>query len=113
MIVVEVVVYIFKGILLPFSLNWLWVMLLIVPAITIISIVLIVKGSAKSMTIEESQQKQPFDFTFGVASCWPIHWYLSFWGWVVVSIGLVLLGIALLLLRYAMSGFTYERLLER
>lgn len=113
-IVVEVVVYIFKGILLPFSLNWLWVMLLIVPAITIISIVLIVKGSAKSMTIEESQQKAAFlILPLALLLVGQFTGILVFGGWVVVSIGLVLLGIALLLLRYAMSGFTYERLLER
>ena len=38
---------------------------------------------------------------------------LVFGGWVVISIGLILLLIALLLLRFSMTGFTYERLLER
>ena len=52
-IVIEAELYFITGMMLPLSLNWLWVMLLIVPAITIISIFLIFKGSAKSTTIEE------------------------------------------------------------
>ncbi|MBO0453436.1 MULTISPECIES: ABC transporter permease subunit [Enterococcus] len=113
-IVVEVEMYILKGILLPLSINWLWVMLLIVPAITIISIVLIVKGSAKSMTIEESQQKAAFlIIPVAFLLVGQFTGILVFGGWIVVSIGILLLLIALLLLRYAMTGFTYERLLEQ
>ncbi|MGM0339435.1 ABC transporter permease subunit [Enterococcus sp. AZ007] len=113
-IVVEVEMYILKGILLPLSINWLWVMLLIVPAITIISIVLIVKGSAKSMTIEESQQKAAFLIILvAFLLVGQFTGILVFGGWIVVSIGILLLLIALLLLRYAMTGFTYERLLEQ
>ncbi|MDT2601721.1 ABC transporter permease subunit [Enterococcus hulanensis] len=113
-IVVEVELYIFKGMLLPLSLNWLWVMLLIVPAITIISIVLIVKGSAKATSIEESQQKAAFlILPLALLMIGQFTGILVFSGWIVVSIGLVLLVIALLLLRYSMTGFTYERLLDR
>lgn len=66
------------------------------------------------MTIEESQQKAAFlILPLALLLVGQFTGILVFGGWVVVSIGLVLLGIALLLLRYAMSGFTYERLLER
>ncbi|MFM2490738.1 hypothetical protein ABW365_25645 [Enterococcus avium] len=100
--------------MLPLSINWLWVMLLIVPAITIISIVLIVKGSAKSTTIEESQQKAAFlIMPIALLLIGQFTGILVFGGWVVISIGLILLLIALLLLRFSMTGFTYERLLER
>ncbi|MGM0166906.1 hypothetical protein IGI39_001886 [Enterococcus sp. AZ135] len=113
-IVVETEVYIFEGILLPLSINWLWVMLLIVPSITIISIVLIVKGSAKSTTIEESQQKAAFlILPLALLLVGQFTGILVFGGWVVISIGIILLLVALLLLRYSMSGFTYERLLDR
>lgn len=113
-IVVEVEIYLFKGILLPLSINWLWVMLLIVPAITIISIVLIVRGSAKSTTIEESQQKAAFlIMPLVLLLVGQFTGILVFGGWIVVSIGLILFAIALLLLRFSMNGFTYERLLDR
>lgn len=113
-IVIEVELYLLKGFLLPLSINWLWVMLLIVPAITIISIVLIVKGSAKSTTIEESQQKAAFlILPIVLLLVGQFTGILVFGGWVVLSIGLVLLLIAFLLLRFSMTGFTYERLLDR
>lgn len=113
-VVVEVEVYLLQGILLPFSINWLWVMLLIVPAITIISIVLIVRGSAKSTTIEESQQKAAFlIMPLALLLVGQFTGILVFGGWIVISIGLILLMIALLLLRFSMTGFTYERLLDR
>ncbi|MGL9728557.1 ABC transporter permease subunit [Enterococcus sp. DIV0756] len=113
-IVIEVELYLLKGFLLPLSINWLWVMLLIVPAITIISIVLIVKGSAKSTTIEESQQKAAFlILPIVLLLVGQFTGILVFGGWVVLSIGLVLLVIAFLLLRFSMTGFTYERLLDR
>lgn len=113
-IVIEAELYFITGMMLPLSLNWLWVMLLIVPAITIISIVLIVKGSAKSTTIEESQQKSAFlIMPIALLLIGQFTGILVFGGWVVISIGLILLLIALLLLRFSMTGFTYERLLER
>lgn len=113
-IVVQVEVYIFEGILLPMSLNWLWVMLLIVPSITIISIVLIVRGSAKSTTIEEAQQKAAFlILPLVLLLVGQFTGILVFGGWLIVGIGVFLLLIGLLLLRYAMKGFTYERLLDR
>lgn len=113
-IVIEAELYFITGMMLPLSLNWLWVMLLIVPAITIISIVLIVKGSAKSTTIEESQQKSAFlIMPIALLLISQFTGILVFGGWVVISIGLILLLIALLLLRFSMTGFTYERLLER
>lgn len=113
-IVIEAELYFITGRMLPLSINWLWVMLLIVPAITIISIVLIVKGSAKSTTIEESQQKAAFlIMPIALLLIGQFTGILVFGGWVVISIGLILLLIALLLLRFSMTGFTYERLLER
>ena len=113
-IVIEAELYFITGRMPPLSINWLWVMLLIVPAITIISIVLIVKGSAKSTTIEESQQKAAFlIMPIALLLIGQFTGILVFGGWVVISIGLILLLIALLLLRFSMTGFTYERLLER
>jgi hypothetical protein len=96
--VIEAELYFITGMMLPLSLNWLWVMLLIVPAITIISIVLIVKGSAKSTTIEESQQKAAFlIMPIALLLIGQFTGILVFGGWVVISIGLILLLIALLL----------------
>lgn len=99
--------------LIDLSLNWLWIMLLIVPAVTIISIVLIVRGSAKSTTIEEAQQKAAFlILPLVLLIVGQFTGFLVFGGWVVIGLGVVLCLIAGLVLKFAMGDFTYERLLD-
>lgn len=112
-IVVEIEVFLFKGRLIPLNSNWIWILLLIVPAITIIAIVLIVRGSAKSTTIEEAQQKAAFlIIPLMLLVIGQFSGVLVFGGWLVIGLGILLLLIAGLLLRFAMKGFTYERLLD-
>lgn len=59
-LVLETISYILMGILLMPGLNWLVAMLIISPAISLIAITLIVRGSAKAKSVEESQQRAVF-----------------------------------------------------
>ncbi|MBO1307938.1 ABC transporter permease [Enterococcus sp. 669A] len=113
LVVVQLEVFFLKGALLSVELSWLFVLVLLVPAITLISITLIVKGSAKAQTMEESQQKSAFLIL-------PLIVFMigQFTGlflintWVVLIFGLVLAGAAIALLHGSMRSFTYEMLLK-
>ena len=59
-LVLETISYILMGILLMPGLNWLVTMFIISPAISLIAITLIVRGSAKAKSVEESQQRAVF-----------------------------------------------------
>lgn len=52
LLVVQLEVFFLRGTLLGLSISWVYILLLLVPAITLVSITLIVKGSAKSQTME-------------------------------------------------------------
>lgn len=116
-IVMIVVVNIVLGFLgqnsaLP-SLTWLFVLILLVPALSLLTIVLIVKTSVKSKSIEEAQQKSVF-FVL------PIIMVLlsQFSGlflinqWIFGVIGIVLLTLSLVVLQKSMGKYTYERILK-
>ena len=59
-LVLETISYILMGILLMPGLNWMVTMFIISPAISLIAITLIVRGSAKAKSVEESQQRAVF-----------------------------------------------------
>ena len=60
LIVLEAEILFFTGNLVLPDVNWLVIMLLISPAISLIAITLIVRGSAKAQSVEESQQGAVF-----------------------------------------------------
>jgi ABC-type Na+ efflux pump permease subunit len=94
------------------GLNWLVLLLLVSPALSLVAITLIVRGSAKAKSMEESQQRSAFLIM-------PIILMAvgQFTGVVMVSVGLLLgVGvffavIGLILLRRSSASFHYERLL--
>lgn len=113
LILVEAELIFFTGKLLLPGLNWFFILLFLVPAVTLISIVLIVKGSAKSQTIEEAQQKSVFLVLPVIAlviSQFTGIVFLSSWLLGVLSV--VLLGVGLWLLSRSLGNFSYERLLK-
>ncbi len=95
------------------SMNWLIIMLLLAPAISIVAISLIVKSSAKSQTVIEAQQKAVFLIL-------PLILIIvaQFMGVMLVSeLFLLILGvgialIAWLVFRKLMGKFSYEGLLR-
>lgn len=98
--------------LLP-SISWLIILLIVSPAISLIAVTLIVRGSAKAQSVEESQQSAVFlvipvillvvgQFT-GV---------LLLNVWILLGLGAVCVLLAWLLLKRCMGRFTYEILMK-
>lgn len=98
--------------LLP-SVSWVVVMLLVSPAISLIAITLIVRGSAKAQSVEESQQTAVFMLI-------PLILLIAgqFTGvllmnvWILLGLGIVCALLAWILLKKSMGQFTYEKLLR-
>lgn len=60
LLVLELEVFFLMGSLVVPSLNWLVILLLLSPGISLIAVTLIVRGSAKAQSVEESQQGAVF-----------------------------------------------------
>lgn len=113
LLVVQLEVFFLRGTLLALSISWAYILLLLVPSITLVSITLIVKGSAKSQTMEEAQQRSGFLIMplvlFMVGQFTGLFLISS---WALLLAGVLLLGVAIALLRGSMQSFTYEMLLK-
>ncbi|MEO1769781.1 ABC transporter permease [Candidatus Enterococcus ferrettii] len=113
LLVVQAEVFFLRSTLLSLSVSWAYILLLLVPAITLVSITVIVKGSAKSQTMEEAQQRSGF-------LVMPLVLFMvgQFTGlflispWAMLIAGVVLMGVAVVLLQNSMQSFTYEMLLK-
>jgi ABC-type transport system involved in multi-copper enzyme maturation permease subunit len=112
-LVVQIEIRFITGSLMLPGLNWLVLLLLVSPAISLVAITLIVRGSAKAKSTEESQQRSAFLIL-------PIVFLAvgQFSGIVMISVWL-LLGVGvfcaiggLLLLRWSSANLHYERLLQ-
>jgi len=112
-IAIEMYLFIAEGIFYLPNINWLIMMLLVSPAAALISINLIVRGSAKSQTSEEAQQSSLFLIT-------PVILLIvgQFTGIMMISsgifliLGAVLAVIAVITLKGSYSKFNYETLLK-
>lgn len=112
-LVIETELYFLMGKLLLPSINWLVVMLLVSPAISLISITLIVRGSAKAQSVEESQQATVFliiPIVLFVAGQFTGILLMSVW--ILLGLGVVCSALAWILLQKSMGRFTYEKLLQ-
>ena len=101
------------GTLLLPGANWILVILLISPAISLIAITLIVKGSAKAQSVEESQQSAVFlilPVILLVAGQFSGLMLLRFP--ILLIVGILCALLAWVLLKKAMKRFTYELLLK-
>ena len=112
-LVLEIEIFIFMDSFLLPGINWLLLLILVAPAVTMIAITLIVRGSAKARSVEESQQSAVFlvipvillavgQFT-GVLLLSP---------WLLFGLGMVCAVIAWILLKKCTGRFTYEMLLS-
>jgi len=112
-IVVEIELRFTMGSFVIPGISWLAMMLLVAPAISLIAIALIVRGSAKAQTSEESQQRSVFLLL-------PIMLLVvsQFTGIMMINalmflgIGVVLAIVALLMLKSSYGNFQYETLLH-
>ena len=113
MITVQVLLFIFMGSMVLPNINWLIMMLLVSPAASLIAINLIVRGSAKAQSFEESQQTSVFLVL-------PVILLVmgQFTGIMMISallffiIGAALALIAVFMFKGAFGKFNYEALLR-
>ena len=113
LLVLESEIFFLMGDLLPPSVNWIVILLLVSPAISLIAVTLIVRGSAKAQSVEESQQAAVFliiPVILLVAGQFTGILILS--AWVLLGLGVLCALIAWLLLKKSMGRFTYEKLLK-
>ena len=112
-IVVEAeILFLFGSFLLP-KINWLILLALLSPGVSLIAVTLIVRGSAKARTMEESQQGAVFlimPVLLLIAGQFTGILLMSVW--ILLCLGLVCAILAWILLQKSMGRFTYEKLLQ-
>ncbi len=112
LLVLESEIFALSGRLTAPSLNWLLVLLLVSPAISMIAITLIVRLSAKAQSMEDAQQAAVFlilPLLLLVAGQFTGILLISFW--ILLGIGILCGLLAWLLMKKAMGNFNYELLL--
>ena len=113
MVVVQAeILFLTGGLLMP-DVGWLIVMLIVAPAISWLAITLIVGGSAKSQTMEESQQRAVFlvlpTILLVVGQFAGI---ILISAWLLLGLGALFALIAYLISNRYMRRLTYETLLQ-
>ena len=111
--VVELEAFFLMGRFLTPGVTWLIVLLLVAPALSLIAVTLIVRGSAKARSVMESQQSAAFlilPLVLLVAGQFTGVLLLS--PWVLMALGAVCALLAWLLLKKCVGRFTYETLLK-
>ena len=98
--------------LLP-SISWLIILLIVSPAISLIAVTLIVRGSAKAQSVEESQQSAVFlVIPVIILVVGQFTGVLLLNVWILLGLGAVCVLLAWLLLKRCMGRFTYEILMK-
>ena len=112
-LVIEAELFFLMGRLLVPSVSWLVVMLLLSPAISLIAVTLIVRGSAKAQSVEESQQAAVFlIIPLILLIAGQFTGVLLMNVWILLGLGAVCAILAWILLQKSMGRFTYEKLLQ-
>lgn len=109
----ETELFILFGALTVPSLNWLIMLFLLSPAVSLIAITLIVRGSAKAQTMEESQQKAVFlILPLILLIVGQFSGVLLVSGWLLLILALACGAAAWFLMRGCRKRFTCESLLK-
>ena len=113
LLVTELEAYFLLGTLLVPGVNWLVILILVSPAISLIAVTLIVRGSAKARTVEESQQSAVFlILPIILLVVGQTTGLMLVNGWILLGLGVICALIAALMLKMCMGRFTYEMLLK-
>ena len=113
LLVMETELFVLFGRLTMPSVNWLLMLLLLSPAVSLIAITLIVRGSAKAQSMEESQQKAVFlILPLLLLIVGQFAGILLISPWLLLILGAVCAIAAWLLMRGCRRRFTYESLLR-
>lgn len=113
MIVLELEAFFIMGRLIVPAAGWIVILLLLSPSISLIAVTLIVKGSAKAQSVEESQQGAVFlvvPVILLVAGQFAGVMLLNVW--ILLGLGVLCALLAWMLLHKAVGRFTYEMLLK-
>ena len=113
LLVLETELFFLTGALLLPGAAWAAILLLVSPAVSLIAVTLIVRSSAKSQNMEESQQAAVFlilPLILLIAGQFTGVLLLN--TWILLGLGILCALLAWLLLKKSMSRFTYERLLK-
>ena len=111
--VLEAETFLLMGSLIVPTVNWLVILLLLSPAISLIAVTLIVRGSAKAQSVEESQQGAVFliiPVLLLVVGQFAEVMLLNVW--ILLGLSAVCAILAWVLLQKAVRRFTYEMLLK-
>ena len=112
-LVTETELFFLTGRLLIPSVSWLVVMLLHSPAISLIAVTLIVRGSARAQSVEESQQSAVFlIIPLILLIVGQFTGILLMSVWILLCLSVVCAILAWILLQKSMGRFTYEKLLQ-
>lgn len=112
-LVTQVEIVLTTGSLLLPDASWLVVMLLLSPAVSLISITLIVRGSAKAQSTEESQQRSALlvlPIVLLIAGQFSGLVWINIW--VLLGMGILCAAIALVLMNSSFRKLSYETLLK-
>lgn len=113
LVVVEIEILLTTGSLLLPDISWLVTMLIVSPAISLIAITLIVSGSAKAQTMEESQQRAVFlILPLLLLIVGQFTGIILINAWILLGIGAILTLLALFLMKNAIRKFNYEKFLK-
>ena len=95
------------------SISWIIILLLVSPAIALIAVTLIVRGSAKAQSVEESQQGAIFlIIPVVLLIIGQFTGLLLLSSWILLILGVFCAILAWILLKKSMGRFTYEMLLK-
>ncbi|MCL2321526.1 MAG: ABC transporter permease [Oscillospiraceae bacterium] len=112
-LVVQTEIWFITGSLMLLGLNWLVLLILVSPAISLVAITLIVRGSAKAKSVEESQQRSAFlILPIVVLAVGQFSGVVLVNVWLLLGIGVLCSILGLILLRRSSASFHYERLLQ-
>ena len=101
------------GNLMPPNVNWLITLLLVAPSVSLMAITIIVRGSAKSQTMEEAQQKAVFlILPMLMLIIGQFTGVLLVNAWLLLGLGAVFALASILLMKGGIRNFSYEKLLR-
>jgi ABC-type Na+ efflux pump permease subunit len=104
--------FITGGPMLP-GLTWLVLLLLVSPAVSLVAITLIVRGSAKAKTMEESQQRSVFlILPVILLAVGQFTGLMALSVWLLLGLGVLCAAVGVILLHQSSARVNYERLLR-
>ncbi len=113
LVVVETELVMLMGKMIFPGISWLMAILLVSPAVALIAITLIVRGSAKAQSMEESQQRSVFlILPIILLAAGQFSGIMLVGPWLLLGLGILLMLIAVWMLRASFGRFSYESLLR-